>query len=499
MWYFKSKVFNKLFIVFFLPTLLVGQIDTINVIDHRIEKIISDWQVPGCAIGVVKNGNLIYSKGFGYRDIENKLPVTPNTLFPIASNSKLFTAITVGMVVNDNKLEYDKPIKSIIPEIEFSNDFLNKNVTLRDMLCHRVGLSGNDAIWYGSNFSRSDVFSRIKYLEPVAELRDRFIYSNFMYIAMGEIIRIKTEKTWEEYVTQHIFKPLSMSNSVFSIAEIEKTTDFAKPYETDFIKKTRKPINYYKQTQASAPANGINSNIIDLSHWVICLLSNGIYKNTEVIPNSVIQETLKPLTISSNSIKDKELSHELYGMGRAITTYKNHLMTQHGGAINGFRSQITLFPNDSLGIIILTNSADHKIANYLQLEIADIFLNLNKTQWHERVLERTTKQFEAQTSLNETGSKKESVKLSKSLSNYVGIYEHPAYGKIEITLMDKKLHFSYKLFNEAISQIEINKFETSINEQLGVYVITFDPNVQDNVESLTLEFEGVTEKFIKKL
>ncbi len=493
----QTKTMIRLLILFLLPTFIFGQIDT-NVLDKRVEKIISDWQVPGCAIGVIKNGKLIYAKGFGYRDLENKLSVTPNTLFPIASNSKLFTAIACGMVVNEHKLEYDKPIKSIIPEIEFNNESLNKQVTLRDMLSHRTGLSGNDAIWYGSNFSRSDVFARIKYLEPVTGLRENFNYSNTMYIAIGEIIKIKTGKTWEEYLTDNIFKPLTMTNTFFSVEAIEKKTDFAKPYKTDFIKKTRKPIDFYRQTKASCPANGINSNIIDLSHWVICQLSKGIYNKESVIASTVIQETLKPLNISSNSIKDKELSYVLYGMGRTMTTYKSHFMTEHGGAINGFRSQITLFPDDSLGIIILTNSDVHKIASYLQLEIADVFLGLNKTQWHERVFERTKKQFENQIALNSNNPKKENIKLSKKLINYIGSYEHPSYGIIEIKLIDKKLNFSYKIFNEPITQISFDKFETSFNDQLGSYTVTFNTNTKSIIDNLTLEFEGVVETFVKK-
>ena len=387
---------RNLLILLILPALCYGQIDTLQLINKRVEKIIAEWQVPGCAVGIIKNGKLIYAKGFGYRDLENKLPVTPNTLFPIASNSKLFTSTAIGMIVNEGQLEYDKPIKSTIPEIEFSTPTLNNEITLRDMLCHRTGLSGGDDIWYGSNFTRAEVFTKIKFLKPLAGIRTEFIYSNFMYIAVGEIIKLKTNKTWEEYIKEKILTPLEMNHTVFTIEELEKTSDYAKPYTTDFIKKTTAPIDYYRQTKASSPANGINSNIIDLSQWVICQLSKGMFNQKEIIANSVIKETMKPLTISSNSIKDKELSFELYGMGRTLRTYKDHLMSEHGGAINGYRSQITLFPDDSLGIIILTNSVDHKIANFLQLEIADVILGFDKTQWHERILNRRKKELENQ-------------------------------------------------------------------------------------------------------
>ena len=181
-----------------------------------------------------------------------------------------------------------------------------------------------------------------------------------------------------------------------------------------------------------------------------------------------------------------------------MTTYKNHLITEHGGAINGFRSQITLFPEDSLGIIILTNSADHKMTSYLQFEIADLFLNLNKTQWHERVFERTKKQFKNHNVSNTTNTIKENIKLSNSLNNYVGAFEHPAYGVIEIKEISEKLFFTYKLFNEAIIHIGFNKFETSNHEQLGTYTITFKTNSSKNIDSIVLDFEGISETFIRK-
>jgi CubicO group peptidase (beta-lactamase class C family) len=404
------------------------------------------------------------------------------------------------MIVNEGKLEYDKPIKSIVPEIEFNTTILNNEVTLRDMLSHRTGLSGSDAIWYGTDFTRAEVFSKIKFLEAKTSIRTEFIYSNFMYLAAGEIIKLKTNKTWEVYIKENILVPLDMKSTVFSIEELEKALDHAKPYKTDFIKKTTVPLEFYRQTKASAPANGINSNIIDLSHWVICQLSKGTFNQKEIIANSVIKETMKPLIISSSSIKDKELSFELFGMGRTLRTYKNHLMSEHGGAINGFRSQITLFPDDSVGIIILTNSADHRIAHFLQLEIADVILGLEKTQWHERIIDRTKKQLENQNN-NPTTSNiqtKNNINTITNTSNYNGIYEHPAYGKIEIISQKNKLLFKFKLFNEELIQINPNQFDTPYHEQLGSYTITFNKSIEDKIESLKLEFEGVEAKFLKK-
>jgi CubicO group peptidase (beta-lactamase class C family) len=203
--------------------------------DQRMQKIMADWEVPGCAIGIVRGGRLVYAKGFGYRDMENKLPVTPETLFAIGSNTKLFTATAVGFLVDEGKLEWDKPVKTRVPSIQFYNDQLNNSVTLRDMLAHRTGLSSPDDIWFYSTFSRHELFQRLKYCEPEHGFREIFDYNNFMYMAAGEIIDLVSGKTWEEFLEGNIFKPLEMNSTCFTVDDMERTSDHAKPYKNNYL------------------------------------------------------------------------------------------------------------------------------------------------------------------------------------------------------------------------------------------------------------------------
>src|SRR5678815_1561630 len=153
-------------------------------IDATINKVLKDWNIPGCGVGVVVKDKLVFAKGYGYRNLEKKEPVTPNTLFQIASNTKLFTATAVGFLVEEGQLEWDKPIKESVPQIEFYNDELNANVTMRDMLSHRTGISRHDGIWYKSDFTRQELFDRLKYLEPSIPLRQGFLYNNLMYACL---------------------------------------------------------------------------------------------------------------------------------------------------------------------------------------------------------------------------------------------------------------------------------------------------------------------------
>jgi len=185
--------------------------------DKEMETNLINWNMPGVGVGIVKNGKLVFAKGYGYRDYGKKTPITANTLFQIASNTKLFTATAIGLLVNEGKLDWDKPIKTFVPSVQFYNNELNNTITVRDMLSHRTGVTRHDLIWYKSDFNRTELFDKLKYLEPVQPLRQGFLYNNLMYAASGHIINLVEGKTWESYVQEKILNPLKMKNTFFSI------------------------------------------------------------------------------------------------------------------------------------------------------------------------------------------------------------------------------------------------------------------------------------------
>ncbi len=172
----------------------------LNGFDSYIQQVLKDWNTPGMGVGIVVNDKLVFAKGYGYRDYDKKLPFTPETLFQIASNSKLFTAIAAGMLVEEGKLNWDKPIRQSVPTIEFYNDQLNNDVTLRDMLSHRTGVTRHDLIWFKSPFTREELFEKLKYLEPQEPMRQSFLYNNLMFSAVGHIIELKSGKSWEDFL-----------------------------------------------------------------------------------------------------------------------------------------------------------------------------------------------------------------------------------------------------------------------------------------------------------
>ncbi len=223
------------------------------------------------------NDKLVFAKGYGYRDYENKLPFTPKTLCQIASNSKLFTAIAAGMLVQEGKLTWDKPVRESVPTIQFYNDELNNNVSLRDMLSHRTGVTRHDLIWFKSPFTRKELFERLKYLEPQEPMRQSFLYNNLMYSAAGEIIELKSGKRWEQFVGERIIAPLDMSATTFLISEMVKSPDHGVPFNEKRDSFELYKIPFYEDTEGVAPAGAVISNIEDLSHWLIALMNDGKY------------------------------------------------------------------------------------------------------------------------------------------------------------------------------------------------------------------------------
>src|SRR5215471_1573098 len=193
--------------------------------DAFMEKTLKDWNGPGIGVGIVVNDKLVFAKGYGYRDVEKKLPITSRTLFPIASNTKLFTAVAAGFLVEQGKLTWDRPIRESVPTIRFYDSFLNNTVTLRDMLAHRTGITRHDSIWYKSDYTTKELFERLKYLEPKEQPRQLFLYNNMMFAGVGYTIELQSGKTWAEFVREKILQPLEMNHTVYTIADMLKGTD----------------------------------------------------------------------------------------------------------------------------------------------------------------------------------------------------------------------------------------------------------------------------------
>ena len=224
-----------------------------------IDTVMKAWKVPGVAVGIMKGDKLVFAEGFGYRNIKEKLPVTTNTLFAIGSCTKAFTSASIGILVDEGKAEWDKPVKNYYPEFKMYDNFASEKMTFRDLVTHRSGLPRHDLMWYGTKLTRKEIVERLQYLEPNKDFRTNYQYQNLMVMTAGYIAGVINGTSWEDLVKEKIFKPLGMDNSNFSVLESQKSADYAKPYSTmkdDEIKEMA-----FMDISTIGPAGAINSNI----------------------------------------------------------------------------------------------------------------------------------------------------------------------------------------------------------------------------------------------
>lgn len=471
--------------------------------EKAMEKNLKDWNMPGVGVGVVKNGKLVYVKGFGYRDYEKKLPITANTLFQIASNTKLFTSTAIGFLVEEGKLDWDKPIKTFVPSIQFYNNDLNNSITIRDMLSHRTGVTRHDLIWYKSDFNRAELFSRLKYLEPAQPLRQGFLYNNLMYAASGHIINLIEGKTWEQYVREKILNPLKMTNTVFNITDMTKQSDVFVPYNEKRDTTTLYKIDYLSDTDGLGPAGSMISNINDLSHWLAALMNKGVYEGQQVIPAAVVKATMEPSITLSNGLLEQgftEILNPVYGMGRQSMSYRGHQLVLHGGDLNGIHSQISYMPQDEIGVIVFV-IGDHSLSyNSIVYNVYEHLLGLSITPWSERGMINR----DASKKMGKEGREKvlvgqvKDTKPSHPLTDYLGDFENPAYGIISVTQKDTQMFFKLHNIKLPMHHFHYDRFDTNNDEKDGLYSLNYQTNPQGDIDRFTISLDEGEVTFMRK-
>ncbi len=473
--------------------------------DAFMEKTLKDWNAPGVGVGVVVDDKLVFAKGYGYRDYGKKLPVTPQTLFPIASNTKLFTAVAAGFLVEEGKLTWNRPIRESVPSIQFYNDYLNNTITLRDMLSHRTGITRHDSIWYKSDYDEKSLFERLKYLEPKEPPRSMFLYNNMMYAGVGYSIRLQSGKTWEEFVRERILQPLEMKSTVYTIADMLKAPDFGVPYTERRDTTELYKIPYYEDTAGLAAAGAIVSNIEDMSHWLAALMNEGRYNGKQVIPPKAIQATLEPSIALPNTGAQArgwwEVLNTAYGMGRQTASYRGHLITLHGGDLPGFHSQVSYMPRERVGVIVFV-IGDHAapLYNPISYNVYERLLGMDQTPWTERLLDIRLKNKKAGTEARgKAGAARvPDTKPSHALADYVGEYEHPAYGLLKIGMKDGQLQFDFHKIHFPLTHFHYERFDTPDDEQDGKWSVNFTTNPQGDVDRATMSLDEAEAVFMRR-
>ncbi len=459
-------------------------------LDEFISQTIADWKVPGVAVAVVKDGETIFAKGFGYRDVDKKLPVTPDTIFAIGSASKAFAAASVGLMVDDGKLEWDKPVKSYLPTFKLYEPFATERMSPRDLLCHRSGLPRHDLMWYNSSFKRQEIFDRLEHLEPSRDFRTNFQYQNLMYMTAGYLAGVVDGTSWESIVQKRIFEPLGMTNSNFVVEESQKSPDFALPYEEK--DEVVKQIPFRNITEVG-PAGSINSSVNQMVEWVLLQLNKGKRGETQVISEGVVKQLHSPQMTIDDPLWSElyQSDYVLYGLGWFIQPLRGHTLIHHGGNIDGFSAFVSFMPDQNTGVIVLTNMDGTFSTQVVAFDIYERLLGLDRSDWHGKFkgfvdkLKAAQKESKAKSDTD----RKPDTQPSHSLDSYVGEYEHPGYGVFSITKSGDSLMASYNAIPMTMEHYHYDIFEAVPKEIDTRFKIFFYNDVKGNIDRLAIQLE----------
>ncbi len=463
--------------------------------DTFVTKTMEEWKVPGLGISIVKDGKVIFSKGFGFRDVKKGLKVTPKTLFAIGSCSKAFTAATMGILVDKGKLEWDKPVREYLPSFKLKDPFATEGMTPRDLVCHRSGLPRHDLMWYGSSATRKELFDRLQYLEPSRDFRMTFQYQNLMFMTAGYMVGKVAETTWEKFVQNHIFGPLGMNNSNFSVEDSKKAPDFALPYTEKEDKVIEIP---FRNIDTVGPAGSINSNVIDMASWLLLNLNKGKFGEKQIISEESLREIHSPQMISSKSYKYDESFYSTYGMGWGITAYRGHLMVSHGGGIDGFTASVNFMPRDNIGMVIFTNMGGTPLPGIVAYNAYDRLLGLDQIPWNKRIKDQRDKaKEEAEKAKKEKDKdRKLNTKPSHPLGDYAGDYEHPGYGVLAVKKEGDRLKGVFNSISFDMKHYHYDIFEMS-NENFDMTEkASFFTDNKGNISSLSVQLEDSVEAIV---
>ncbi len=467
-------------------------------LDEFIEQERAQWKVPGVALAVVQDGKVILSAGYGQRDVKNALPVTPQTVFPLASVTKSLTVATLAALVRQGRLDWDRPVREYLPDFRLWDPVATDRMTARDLVTHRSGLPRHDFAWYGATLSRRELYLRLRHLEPSKDFRSAYQYQNLMYMTAGHLAGELTGTTWEEAVRRTLFKPLGMSRTSTSIPDLRKEADAARPYKKDDAEQVNE-VPYYEDA-ALGPAGSANSCVADLIRYVQMHLDGGRFRGKVVLSEQDVAQMQTPQMVIPDVSPFPELGHSQYGMGFVVTSYRGHKLVQHGGALPGFSTLLSFLPQDGLGVVALCNISGSSLPSVLMYQVYDRLLGLEPVAWSARLQELVAQGKAAEDTAKDRGltPRKPDTRPSHALSDYPGLYKHPAYGAVEIKPDGEGLgigfhgftsplhHFHYDVFEtppDKLNNLERRKvrFETDWSGEIASLQIAFEPQVADIV------------------
>ena len=393
------------------------------------------WEAPGLAVAVVRNDSVVYARGYGVRELGKHDPVTANTLFAVGSTTKAFTAALLGTLVDAGKLAWDDPVARQYPGFQLYDPYVTREITIRDLLTHRSGLSRGDRLWSGSGMPREEVIRRVRFLKPSWSFRSTYGYQNIMFLTAGEIAGKLYRNGWDAAVAERIFTPLGMTRTVTSVNALKGMDDVATPHER--IDNVVTAVDWLNIDNVG-PAGSINSSVTDMAQWVRMQLGKGTYAGKKVLE----PRTVKEMHTLQMHIRPSETDEKLYpeshlngyGLGWSLKDYRGQGLVSHGGAIRGMRAWVALVPEKNLGVVVLTNMAESTLPIGIGMRVIDQHLTTTPKDWSALYLaeSKAARERAAAEAQKTIAARVPGTSPTLALDKYVATYADSMYGEIKI-------------------------------------------------------------------
>lgn len=448
-------------------------------LDKYVERGMKQWQIPGLSIAVVKEGKVVLMKGYGVTELGKETKVDENTLFIIASNSKLFTGTSIAKLDYENKLSLNDKITKYIPWFRLYDSNATTMANVRDMLCHRLGTKTfqGDFTFWDSNLPKDSIIWKMRYLKPPGEFRQDYGYCNSAFLVAGQVLEKVTGQSWENYVQENILTPLGMTNTYMNTAGLSERKNIAFPHNNLYSSLAKIPFD---NVDNLGPATSMVSNVKDLTHWLMFQLDSGRYEGKQIIPWQVLQKTRDANILTGSRKSSVFPTHfRAYGLGVYMTDYAGRQVYWHTGGAFGHVTNVCFVPEEKLGITILTNNDNQNFFDALRYQILDAYLNVpytdrSKYQWS------FFEQGRNQTIDELAGLKARIDKKNKpeiKLEDYTGDYANTLYGKITIRKSGEFLICRFQHHPDLIGYMEYmdnNEFRlTYSNIGYGIFPAKF--------------------------
>jgi CubicO group peptidase (beta-lactamase class C family) len=443
-------------------------------LDAYVARSMKEFEIPGLSLAVVKDGKVVYAKGYGVRKLGDSAPVTENTLFGIASNTKAFTAAALAILVDEGKLSWDDPVIKHMPSFRLADPYVTNELMVRDLLSHRagLGLGQGDLLYFPpTDYTPAQVVEHGRYFKPVSSLRSKYAYNNFMFEVAAQLVAQVSGMPYDQFVTERIFKPLGMNSSMVTAAAYKPGGDWATPHSRGWRLEGKLEAIPVTIDNAWEGAAGIKSSAADLAKWMNAQLNSGKLPDGRPLFSEAAQRQMWsiqiPITISVSPTTPKGLiparpQFAGYGLGWSLRDYRGRKIVSHGGALTGMVSTVQLVPDQHLGIVVLTNQEETGAYMAIVYHILDIVFQSPENDWISAYKQQRDDSIRR---ANEKEQKDAAarVKDSRSLASpekLAGRYHDDWYGDVTITNENGKLVLRFTHTSMMVADLDFWQYDT---------------------------------------